>query len=396
MRSLRHESNHSWIAYPAVLKIQHWFTFALLVTSLASLQAATTQASFSLTARTSAWSERILTELGTDAESFVVEVTIDPVAGDEGDLQVVSGLIIGLEDSDSKVSDPVGSLRLHFREGGERAGYDLWHRKVHLNRQIPHPKPAGYAGPDPQYQHPNVLPASHGQGRHFKLLVWPEGKGSRVWLFADTLDRPVEDHVLEERITAGVIKAFTMRGGQEHEITRESQFSDLRLKQVTPKSATELPSIWESVLAALDLSRPELAPVAQAVEEGRLEDAKQLFLRHMRERQAPQGPSMEEAKSTALHPDWQQIADEALQDRYGTVGYFTQFAAEWTDAKGQAHPWVLNKNPLRLNWGRENGHLNRHFHWVSLARTWQETKDPQYATRFSAEVLDWVSREPFY
>ncbi|MCB1235391.1 MAG: hypothetical protein KDM91_09990, partial [Verrucomicrobiae bacterium] len=348
-----------------------------------------------LEARTAWWNESIVQGVEPEAESFVIEVQIDPVEAEGGDLQVVSGLVLGLKEGE-RVQDGVGGqLRVDFREGGDRAAFTFWHRKTCLTMLEPNPKPAGWVE-NRDYQHPHVLPLREGTGHRVKLVVWPEGEGSRVRLFVDYMDRPAEEHVLPERIRAGVVRLFAMRGGQEVDLRQSSRFATLRFVEVTPEQAGQLPSIADSVLDAIDVGHPAMETVAEAMREGRKDEARSLFIHHMRRRQDPKGPTIEEVASVVLHPNWQKISDEAVAGRYATIGYFDGFVDAWTDTNGESHRWVLQEEPLQLNWARDNGHLNRHFHWVSMARAWQEKSDPQYPRQFSAEVIDWVSREPFF
>ncbi|MCB1275811.1 heparinase II/III family protein [Prosthecobacter sp.] len=348
-----------------------------------------------LEARSGAWSETIVPDITAKAESFALELRIDPVVAAGGDLEVVAGFVLGLE-KDERVQDGVGGqLRVDFREGGDRAAFTFWHRKTCLTMIEPDPKPPGWME-NRDYQHPHVLPLREGTGHRMKLVVWPEGDGSRVRLFVDFMDRPVEEHALPERIRAGVLKLFTMRGGQEADVAQTSHFTDVRFSKVTSEQANELPSMAESVLRALDFSHPAMQPVAQAIQQGRMNEAKALLLRHMRTRRDPKGPTIEEVASVVLHPNWQKISDEAVAGRYATIGYFDGFVEAWKDTNGDTHKWVLQEKPLQLNWARDNGHLNRHFHWVSMARAWQGKSDSKYPRQFSAEVLDWVSREPFF
>lgn len=348
-----------------------------------------------LPAHIGSWSESIVEGVGPEVETFSVEARIDPVEAAGGDLQVVAGLVVGLENDEQVQESGAGALRADLREGGERAAFTFWHRKTCLTMLEPDPKPPEWMD-NRDYQHPNELPFRDGTGHRVKLVVWPEGEGSRVRLFVDFMDRPAEEHVLPERIRAGVVKLFTMRGGNEPEVRQTSLFSEVRFATMTSEEARRLPSMAESVLRALDFNHPAMQPVSKAVEEGQMDEAKALLLRHMRARREPKGPSIDEVASVVLHPNWQKISDEAVAGRYATIGHFDGFADAWTDTNGESHPWVLQKEPLQLNWARDNGHLNRHFHWVSMARAWQEKSDPKYPRQFSAEVLDWVSREPFF
>lgn len=349
-----------------------------------------------LAAKSGQWSESLVDGIVPEAESFMVEVTIDPVEAAGGDLEVIAGLVIGLENAGVPASAANAGLRLDLREGNGRARFDLWHRGKPLAEREPRPKPAGWWGPNPDHQHPNELPFREGKGHRITLAVTPEAEGSRLRLFVDFDDRPVEEHRLEERVRAGVVKLFAVRGGAGTKVSHTSRFTVFRAERVDVQTASQLPPMWESVLRALDLSHPAMQPVAQAIREQRMDTAKTLFLQHMRTRREPVGPSLGEVGATVLHPDWRKIADAALKGSYGTEGYFAKLAPSWTDTTGETHRWVIQQEPLQLNWAHENGHLNRHFHWVSLARAWEESPQSAYARQFGAEVLDWVSREPFF
>lgn len=348
-----------------------------------------------LPAQSGEWSESVVEGVPPDSESFVIEAQIDPVVAEGGDLQVVAGLVVGLKNDERVQDGEGGALRVDWREGGERSAFTLWHRKTNLTMLLPDPKPPGWMD-NREFQHPHLLPFREGIGHRIKLTVWPEGEGSRVRLFVDFMDRPAEEHVLPERIRAGVVKLFTIRGGNEPEVRQTSRFSEVTLLETTAEQARELPSMAESVLRAIDISHPAMQPVARAIQKGRMDEAKVLLLRHMRTRREPRGPTLDEVASVVLHPNWQKIADEAVAGRYATIGYFDGFVDAWTDTNGDSHRWVLQKEPLQLDWAHDNGHLNRHFHWVSMARAWQQKNEPKYPRQFSAEVLDWVSREPFF
>lgn len=348
-----------------------------------------------LTAQSGQWSESVVEGIALTAESFSIEAQIDPVEAEGGDLQVVAGLMIGLKEGEQAQTDSNPALRVDLREGGERAAFTFWHRKTYLTMLEPNPKPPGWMD-NGDYQHPNELPFRQGSGHRVKVVVWPKGDGSCVRLFVDFMDRPVEEHVLPERIRAGVVKQFTMRGGNEPEVQRTSRFADAVFTALDAEKVRKLPSMAESVLRSLDFSHPAMQPVAQAIQRRKMDEAKRLLLSHMRTRTKPKGPTLEEVASVVLHPNWQKISDEAVAGRYATIGYFDGFVDAWKDTNEEAHTWVLQKEPLQLNWARDNGHLNRHFHWVSMARAWQENPLPKYPRQFGAEVLDWVSREPFF
>ncbi len=379
------------VAIVVLLPLPWWWLWTVGVTRAAET------ADRALPAQSGPWSEVAVADgdIDPEAETFVLELRIDPVEAAGGDLQVVAGLMLGLDEGETVESGTAGQLRVDFREGGDRAAFTFWHRKTCLTMVEPDPKPPGWVE-NRDYQHPHVLPHREGVGHRMKLAVWPEGQGSCVRLFVDFFDRPVEEHVLPERIRAGVVKWFTMRGGSEPEVRRTSRFSGWSFSAVSAAEAARLPSVAESVLSAIDETHPAMQPVARAVREGRVDEAQALLLQHLRTRTEPMGPAIEEMADVILHPNWRKIADEAVAGRYATVGYFDGFVDAWTDTNGETHPWVLQKEPLQLNWARDNGHLNRHFHWVSMARAWQEGEDARYVRQFSAEVLDWVSREPYF
>ncbi len=278
----------------------------------------------SLSARSGAWSESAFAGVAPGAETFSIETRIDPVEAAGGDLQVVAGLMIGLNEGEQVQADSNPALRVDLREGGERAAFALWHRKTCLTMLERNPKPPGWSD-NGDYQHPNELPFREGTGHRVKLVVWPEGEGSRVRLFVDDLDRPVEEHVLSERIRAGVVKLFTMRGGNEPEILRTSRFAEVKFSALEAEEAPKLPSMAESVLDAIDPHHPAMRPVAEAMKEGRIEAAKSLFLQHMRTRTEPKGPTLGEVADGVLHPNWQKISDEAVAGRYATIGSFYGF-----------------------------------------------------------------------
>ena len=335
----------------------------------------------------------LLEGVDPEADCFALEVSIDPVDAAEGNFQVVASLALGLPDEAADRTQQV--LMIDLREGHGRSRFDFWHRREHLTMALPDPRPAGWKD-NGEYQHPNQLMPRDGIGHRLRLVVWPEGEGSRVRLFVDAMDRPREEHFLDERITAGVVKCFSTLEGTAGGASATSRFSGFQHEELSIESAQKLPTHWETVMQALDLSYPLLADVSDAIESGETDRAQALFLEHMRSREKPCGPVLDRVEATVLHSDWQKIADEALAGRYGTVGYFTQFADGWTDTNGETHRWVLQEDPLQLNWERENGHLNRHFHWVSLAKAWAVSGDGRYARQFSSEVFDWVSREPFF
>ena len=349
-----------------------------------------------LSAEPQKWADHMLSIPAPEAECFSIEVRLDPVRAEGGDLQVVSGIVVGAENSTSDVKDREASaLTVDLREGADRSAFQLWNRSTNLTMTMPDPQPPGWVDTK-EFQHPHMRAIREGSGHRIRLVVWPSGNGSLVRLFVDSMDRPAEEHQTEERIVAGTVKFFTMRGGQPGEPNQKSLFSDFEFKQLTPSDAEKLPPYWETVLREVDFSYPPMAPVGQAIQQRKIDEARSLFLRHMRNRNQPRGPTWEHVTDRVLHPDYTKISDAAVAGKYGTISFFDGFVEAWTDTDGDTHTWVLKDDPFQLNWSKDNGHLNRHFHWVSLAKAWDETRNNRYSGQFSSEVLDWVSREPFY
>lgn len=341
-----------------------------------------------------------LEDIDATAECFAIDLKVDPVVAEAGDVQVVAGLAIGVQDG-FVPAEGLGpnreraTLTVGLREGSGRSAWLMWHRGADLIHVDPDPKPQGY-GVSPDYQHSNVRLISEDNGYKVRLVVWPEDDGSRVRLFVNSFDRAVQEHRFDERIHAGKVMLVTSRGGQPGEPTRTSRFENVTFSRLSVDEATRLPSHWETVFAAIDHSSPGMQDVVAAADAGRMEDAMRLFIDHMRTRSRPPGPTWEHVSDRQLASNWREVADEVLAGRYGTLGFSAKFAESWTDTKGETHRWVIQKQPLQLNWERENGHLNRHFHWVSLAKAWDETRDDRYAERAADEILDWVNREPFF
>lgn len=373
-----------------------WLRTPLLRSTIAfflSVSSALLAGEFELTVAPQQLKYELIDGVEQSSECFSIDVSIDPVVNQVGDTQIVCSLVIGAQNADADRFE--AALTLDLREGNGSATHVLWHRDLNLTMQMPSPKPAGWVD-NREYQHPNRHLARPGGGHHFRVVVLPYEAGSRVRLFVDAMDRPIEQHDLKKRITAGMVKLFSMRGGSPKEPARTSRFSEFGFQQLKPEEAMRLPSHAEIVLAALDLTYLPLAAVADAIEAGNQERAEELLLKHMRERTTPPGPKLDTIASSIIHPDYRKISDALLAGQFATLGYFDGFVDAWTDTNGDTHQWVLQKEPLQLNWSKDNGFLNRHFHWVSLAKTWTETNDGRYAKRFSDEVTDWVSREPFF
>jgi hypothetical protein len=379
---------------------QRLHILAIALPLAACVPATSADDTFDLRAAPRAHTWQPIESVDAEAECFSVDLRVDPVIAEGGDVQVVAGFAIGVEDGFFP-AEGLGpdreraALTVGVREGSGRSAWLLWHRGNELTSFYPDPIPPGYRT-DPHYQHANVRLITDDVSYQVRLVVWPDGDGSRVRLFIGSLDRPVEEHRFDKRVRAGRVVLVTSRGGQPGDPTRTSRFSNVRFIPLSVEQARRLPSHWETILAAIDRDHHAMQPVIEAADADRIDEARRLFIDHMRTRTEPPGPTWEHVSDRQLASNWQEVADEVLAGRYGTLGFSAKFAESWTDTTGQTHRWVTQEEPLQINWERENGHLNRHFHWVALAKAWDESGDARYAERAAAEVIDWVTREPFF
>lgn len=264
----------------------------------------------------------------------------------------------------------------------------MWADGENLTQKTPDPKPAGWRDNKP-YQQPNAF-LPHDGTYAIQIQCTPKDEGSLLRLYFEHLDRPAAEYQIPRIVNLNQILGSVVLKGKRPK-QNESCFSSISAYRTKPEDVLADQSLQESVLRALDFSRPEFRPIAKAIRSRQLDSASALLIRHLRNRRHPVGPDIE---SEEIHPDYRTVADEVLKGRYGTLGWFANFSDHWTDARGTIHPWVLPDGTI--NWARENGHLNRHFHWLALARAWKETGKQEYAERFSFEVQDWVLREPFF
>ncbi len=325
--------------------------------------------------------------------AFVIEGEVDPALVEGGDLQAVATILLGWggtgEPSSRSTEDP--AIGFEMREGNSIGSWQIWIDGTNETSRKPDPEPAGWYEASP-YQRPDQFLQRDG-AYPVRITGIPRADGGTLLRFYFLhFDRPVAEHRVNRRLSGAPVHILATLGGNGTEASA-SRFS-LGVREVSAEEANSEPSPLEIVIEALDLSRPEMEPVDSALQKGDRDEAGRRLLRHFQTRSQPRGPSWEEVADVVLHPDYLTIANENLSGRYGNAGWFSQFAAEWTDANGETHSRVLPDGSI--NWARENGHLNRHFHWVALAKTWEETGDPKYAKHFSREVFDWVTREPFF
>ena len=141
---------------------------------------------------------------------------------------------------------------------------------------------------------------------------------------------------------------------------------------------------------ALDLERPELARVREAVERGDLEAAKEAFAQHIRTREKP---------VWIVH--WRDRPVPKTGDERPDTGYADQLLEhQWrwqreTFDLGEDIDWSQNQmtegESATVEW---NASLNRHFHFGTLAQAWWQTGEEKYAAEIAAQMLDWIEDCP--
>lgn len=140
---------------------------------------------------------------------------------------------------------------------------------------------------------------------------------------------------------------------------------------------------------SLDLARPELSAVSNAVAKADYAAATKAFAQHLRTRALPTwdvDPAAFGHKSTYRNG----AADDALKHKMTAIGIPWQFEGEvdWafnpTTAPG-------SKWPANREWTWQ---LNRHDAWRALAETFYWTGDEKYAAEFAMQVRHWVKNCP--
>lgn len=328
--------------------------------------------------------------LGTVPDgAFIIEGSFDPSLRTGGDLQSVAAIILGWEGSGvpETRSRNVPSVAFEIREGNGMGFWEVWIDGINETLRQPNPKPPGWAW-DGKNQQPHHFSQRDGP-YPFKLVAVPRGNGQTdLKFYVLHFDRPVAEHRVSHRLAELPFYSHGSFGGKGASGNLEVSLS---VRGVSAEELPAAPSPRDLVLGALDLEHPDLAEVAASIRGGDPKRAGRLFLEHLATRESPRGPSLDEFGELDRHVE---IADHSAAGRYGTLGWFSEFAPQWKGSDGTVHSWILPNGTV--NWARDKGHLNRHFHWVSYGFADRETGDPKYGQRLSFEVQDWVSREPFY
>lgn len=140
------------------------------------------------------------------------------------------------------------------------------------------------------------------------------------------------------------------------------------------------------VFEALDLSQPELAQVASAVNAGQYEKASHAWATYLRGRP---GISWEDHVPGGAE---RRVADEAVRGRV-TGGYvpvahsFGDGKIDWFyNATGKTKDSVYNRE---WQW-----QLNRMFFWPDMAAAYTATKDEIYPKAFASQLRSWIDQCP--
>ncbi|MEM9018198.1 MAG: heparinase II/III family protein, partial [Verrucomicrobiota bacterium] len=306
---------------------------------------------------------------------FEIIASIDPSTREGGDLQALACLQLGWPNSTAAVLRSEEPLVYGFevREGNGIGFWESWLGDTNATHNDPAPLPPGWAD-QTKYQLPNRF-APRDKPYQVRIVGIPGKRGTTLRIFFEHFDRPLEEHQFPGQLSGSSVVAISSLGGIEP--NKNTSSFTVSISPLSEEEAAGDPTPRETVLRAIDFSRPEMQSVAASIREGDLDEAGRLFLRHLRTRNEPKGPDWEEVEDVVLHPDYREIARANLAGSYGNSGWFGDFAPQWTDANGETHRRVHPDGTI--NWSRENGHLNRHFHWVALAKTWEETGDSRYA-----------------
>ena len=310
--------------------------------------------------------------------AYRFDAWIDPVKRSGGNFEVAPGFSFGLPTADTNAipyGDTSPKIAISVREQGDRGFWSLFIDGVDISAN-----PADRGNHDnKEYQKPNVFAYRDGP-YHVRIVCIPEDGRTRLRLYFEDMFRPAEEHLIPRWVEPQYAGYYGTIGGKRV-ATETVVFEKVTFCTLSREEALRVPSSAEAVLAALDLEQNALAEVRRLMGQGDAVGAQAVFDRYMRRRTTPPGAPLDSA--FLYGANYREIANEALQGRYGTKGFFAEFSDQFVDPDGSIH------------WERDNGYLNRHFHWCSLAKTYSKTKDGRYAQRFADEVTSWVRNEPF-
>lgn len=143
--------------------------------------------------------------------------------------------------------------------------------------------------------------------------------------------------------------------------------------QIVARTEDELTAeFYES----LDLKRPELSAVAEAVQRADWKEAARGLASHYRRRKTPPPPPL--AKSGSV-PAAEKIVDHVFSF-VGCPPHRLPPEIQWNEDPFDYEQWAIS--------------LNRHAHWKTLGAAYAGTKDERYAREFVAQLRSWIDRMP--
>lgn len=153
---------------------------------------------------------------------------------------------------------------------------------------------------------------------------------------------------------------------------------------------------WSAASAVLDSRAAPDAAWAKALMDGDDQQARALFVAHVRSQ--PLLPVFEDAY-IPLVERWDEMlpgqgdghqykADDVVNQRYvGAYGIEHTFKGEIDWMYDPTQDWADHHT---WEWQVQ---FNRHYHWVTLARAWQNTGDAKYAQAFEKELRGWITSQ---
>jgi len=140
---------------------------------------------------------------------------------------------------------------------------------------------------------------------------------------------------------------------------------------------------------ALDLARPELSAVREAVEAGDLEAAKSAWAAYLRARRMPRWFEMWYERPDPVPPERANTgsADLALEHTFRWQGknFFLGDDIDWSQNQ------MTEGEAATVEW---NASLNRHGMFTALATAYWRTADEKYARKLVELWLDWIEDAP--
>jgi hypothetical protein len=145
------------------------------------------------------------------------------------------------------------------------------------------------------------------------------------------------------------------------------------------------------LVAALDLSRPELVRVKAAADRQDFAAARKAFAQYLRTRTNVVWRFDPDQPPASLTPAMRATADDALKQRFVSVNVPWQFDNGMIDWKFNPTAPPISKTALNHEWTWQ---FNRHAYWPALATAYHATGDKKYADELCNEIRSWCTNNP--